>query len=65
MQAVLEGDLDAAESAAPAEPLVDPVPAFPGDETLVEDSLDWELPGEAEDEGVPEDIPGQERLSFE
>ena len=65
MQAVLEGDLDAAESAAPAEPLVDPVPAFPGDETLVEGSLDWELPGEPEDEGVPGDIPGQERLSFE
>jgi hypothetical protein len=65
MQAVLEGDLDAADSASPAGPLVDPVPAFPGDETLVEDSLDWEFPGEREDDGVPEDIPGQERLSFE
>ena len=65
MQAVLEGDLDAADSASPAGPLVDPVPAFPGDERSVEDSLDWEFPGEREDEGVPEDIPGQERLSFE
>jgi hypothetical protein len=65
MQAVLEGDLDAADSESSVGPLVDPVPAFPGDETLVEDSLDWEFPGEREDEGVPEDIPGQERLSFE
>jgi hypothetical protein len=65
MQAVLEGDLDAADSASPEGPLLDPVPAFPGDETLVEDSLDWEFPGEREDDGVPEDIPGQERLSFE
>jgi hypothetical protein len=65
MQAVLEGDLDAADGASPAGPPVDPVPAFPGDETLVEDSLDWEFPGERDDEELPDDIPGQERLSFE
>jgi hypothetical protein len=66
MQAVLEGDLlDVTDSASPGGPLADPVPAFPGDETLVEDSLDWEFPGERADEGAPEDIPGQERLSFE
>jgi hypothetical protein len=65
MQAVLDGDLDAADSSSPVGPLVDPVPAFPSEETSVEDSLDWEFPGEREDDGVPEDIPGQERLSFE
>ena len=65
MQAVLEGDFDIADSVSPVGPLVDPVPAFPGEEASVEDSLDWEFPGEREDEGVPEDIPGQERLSFE
>jgi hypothetical protein len=30
-----------------------------------EDSLEWELPGERDREPVPEEIPGQERLSFE
>ena len=41
-----------------------PAPAYAG-EPAAEDSLDWEFPGDRERESVPEDIPGQERLSFE
>jgi hypothetical protein len=65
MQAVLDADLDGGDIASSAGRPVDPAPAFPGDETLVEDSLDWGFPGDREGEGAPEDIPGQERLSFE
>ena len=30
-----------------------------------EDSLEWELPGDRDREAAPENIPGQERLTFE
>jgi hypothetical protein len=30
-----------------------------------EDSLEWELPGDQDRESAPENIPGQERLTFE
>ena len=66
MQAVMEEDLDAANGGAPAGPIEsDPVPASPAGELPAEESLDWEFPGEADGEATPQDIPGQERLSFE
>jgi hypothetical protein len=30
-----------------------------------EDPLEWELPGDRDGEGIPQEIPGQERLTFE
>ncbi len=66
MQAVMDEDPDAADSASPVGPIAtEPVPASPAGETPVEESLDWEFPSERDGEPAPEDIPGQERLSFE
>ncbi|MGP0101136.1 MAG: hypothetical protein ACLPUT_05880 [Solirubrobacteraceae bacterium] len=65
MQAVMEEDPDAADGGSPVGPIVDgPAPAYAG-EPAAEDSLDWGFPGDRERGSVPEDIPGQERLSFE
>jgi len=66
MQAVLEEDPDAADRASPVGPtLGGPVPAAYAGETPAEDSLEWEIPSERDRESAPEDVPGQERLSFE
>ncbi|MGO9322457.1 MAG: hypothetical protein ACLQBY_16890 [Solirubrobacteraceae bacterium] len=66
MQAVMEEDPDAADSASPVGPIVDgPTPAPYSGETPAEDGLDWEFPSEREREAVAEDVPGQERLRFE
>ncbi len=65
MQAVMEEDPEAADGGSPVGSIADgPAPAYAG-EPAAEDSLDWEFPGDRERESVPEDIPGQERLSFE
>ncbi len=63
MQAVMEEDPEAADGGSPVGSIADgPAPAYAG-EPAAEDSLDWEFPGDRERESVPEDIPGQERLS--
>jgi hypothetical protein len=62
MQAVMEEDPDAADGGSPVAPLVGG-PTAAGQPA--EDALDWEFPDDPEREPVPEDIPGQERLSFE
>jgi hypothetical protein len=66
MQAVMEEDPDAADGGSPVAPLVGrPTAAGQPGEAPAEDALDWEFPDDPEREPVPEDIPGQERLSFE
>jgi hypothetical protein len=66
MQAVMDEHLGAADSESPVDPIASqPVPASPPDETLAEEPPDWEFPGDADSETAPEDIPGQERLTFE
>ncbi len=67
MQAVLEEDpeADAADSGSTAGPLQEgPAPAYAG-QPVGEDPLDWGFAGERDEELAPEEIPGQERLSFE
>jgi hypothetical protein len=66
MQAVMGEDPDAADPGSPLAPAMDEfAPVAGGDDTPSEDSLEWELPGDRDREAVPEEIPGQERLSFE
>lgn len=67
MQAVMGDDPDAADPGSPLAPAMDELaPVAGGDHApSEEDSLEWELPGERDREAVPEEIPGQERLSFE
>lgn len=66
MQAVMEEDPDAADGGSPVAPLVGgPTAADQLGEAPAEDALDWGFPEDPEREPVPEDIPGQERLSFE
>jgi len=66
MQAVMKADLDADDAPSTADPFMDAhTPSERGGEAIAEDSLDWGFPGDREREPPPEDIPGQERLSFE
>jgi hypothetical protein len=66
MQAVMAEDPDAADPGSPLAPAVDELaPAAGGDYMADEDSLEWEHPGGQDREAMPEEIPGQERLSFE
>jgi hypothetical protein len=66
MQAVMDEDPDAADPGSPLAPAMDELAPVAGiDHAPDEDSLEWELPGERDREAVPEEIPGQERLSFE
>ncbi len=66
MQAVMEEDPDAADSASPVGPIVDgPTPPAYSGQLPVEDGPGWELPGEQGREQAPADIPGQGRLTFE
>jgi hypothetical protein len=66
MQAVMEEDPDAADSASPLGPIVDgPTPPAYSGQLPVEDGPGWELPSERDREQAPADIPGQERLTFE
>jgi len=65
MQAVLEEDAEREPDHVPRAPLA----AGPGIDGDGEESMDWEFPGgagsEQAAEQVPEEVPGQERLSFE
>ncbi len=66
MQAVMDEDHEAADSAPPAGAIADGLaPAAYAEEGLADDSLDWETPSERDHLSAPEDVPGQERLSFE
>jgi hypothetical protein len=66
MQAVMDGTLDVADIGSPVGSILDvAVPTAYAGETPVEDSLEWEVSSERDDESTPENAPGQERLSFE
>jgi len=66
MQAVLDEDLDAPAGVSPGAPVVaGPVRATPPGEQPQADSLEWEVPERSDHEPAPEDVPGQERLSFD
>jgi len=66
MQAVLEEDVGAVDGAAPLGPIADSAARAANiDEMPAENSVEWEAPGEREGESSAEDVPGQERLSFD
>jgi hypothetical protein len=67
MQAVLDGDVDyALEPSQAAAGRPHPVGAAPSSQTPQQgDSMEWEMSGGSDRGEVPEEIPGQERLSFE
>jgi hypothetical protein len=66
MQAVMEEDPDAADGASPVGPIVDgPTPAPYSGEMPAADEPDWGFSSEQDRESAPEDVPGQERLTFE
>jgi hypothetical protein len=66
MQAVMDEDPDANDSAAPVGTIADgPARDAHAAEARAEEPLEWEIPSERAHESAPEDVPGQERLSFE
>jgi hypothetical protein len=66
MQAVMEEDPDAADGASPVGPIAGgPVRAAYAGGMPEEDALEWEAPSGRDRESAPEDVPGQERLSFD
>jgi hypothetical protein len=64
MQALMEEDPDAADSAAPLGPIVDEPPPYSG-EGSGGDAAEWVSRDEGDPEAAPEDVRGQERLTFE
>jgi hypothetical protein len=66
MQALMEEDPDAADSAAPLGPIVDEPtpPPYSGDGSGA-DAAEWLSRDEVDPETAPGDVPGQERLTFE
>jgi hypothetical protein len=65
MQAVMDEDGGSANGGSPDRPIGDgAAPAYAG-EPVAEDPLDWGFAGGRDDGHVPEETPGQERLSFE
>jgi hypothetical protein len=66
MQALMEEDPDAADSAAPLGPIVDePTPPPYSGEGSGGDAAAWGSRDELDSESASEDVPGQERLTFE
>jgi hypothetical protein len=66
MQALMEEDPDAADSAAPLGPIVDePTPPPYSGEGSGGGAAAWGSRDELDSESAPEDVPGQERLTFE
>jgi hypothetical protein len=61
MEAVLEEHAPEADGSSAAPVAARPADAHEGEE----DALEWEVPASAGGEGAPEDVPGQERLTFE
>jgi hypothetical protein len=66
MQALMEEDPDAADSAAPLGPIVDEPtpPPYSGERSGAEAAARGSRDG-LDREAAPEDVPGQERLTFE
>jgi hypothetical protein len=67
MQAVLDGHAQTADDPAltvPPAPVAPPVRASAAPDPQ-EDSFEWELPAANDEAAPPQEIPGQERLSFE
>jgi hypothetical protein len=65
MRAVLEEDVYVANAAHPVGPVGGGVTPAYSEELPKEGSFEWEQPGSSDGELAPEEIPGQERLSFE
>ncbi len=65
MRAVMEEEPDAAGGGSPAGPVVDATAPVYAGEPAAEDPLDWGFAGERDEELAPEEVPGQERLTFE
>ncbi len=66
MRAVLEEDPDAADGASSVESIGgDSAAAGYAADTPAEESLDWGFPDDRDRKIVAEDVPGQERFSFE
>ena len=65
MRAVLEEDSYAANTPSPVGPVSGAVGPSHSGELPAEELFEWEQPGASENGSVPEEIPGQERLSFE
>lgn len=60
MQTVLDADLEHSAQAQTARPV-----RAPSAQAQQQDSMEWEVPGSSEPGTVAEEVPGQERLSFE
>jgi hypothetical protein len=60
MQAVLDADLEHSAQAGTGRPV-----RAPSAQVSQQDSMEWEVPGSSEPGAVSEEVPGQERLSFE
>ncbi len=65
MQAAMEDDPEAADGGSPVAPLVDELAPALREDVRIEASFEWELSDERDRDAAPEEIPGQERLSFE
>jgi hypothetical protein len=65
MRAVLEEDAYVAGVAAPVGPVGRAVVPSHSEELPRDEPLEWDRPDASENGSVPEEIPGQERLSFE
>ena len=66
MQAVLDADRDHPSDQPGQSPAgTRPVRASPAGQIPEQDSMEWEVPGSGESRAAPEEVPGQERLSFE
>ena len=65
MRTVLGEDAHVASAAHPVGPVGGGVSPAYNEELPKEGSFEWEQPGSSDSELAPEDIPGQERLSFE
>jgi hypothetical protein len=66
MRAVLEEDAYVAGgAAAPVGPVGGTVVSSHGQDLSEDEPFEWEQPGASENGSVPDEIPGQERLSFE
>ncbi len=71
MQAVLDGEPEAFIDEPTEGPVraravgAEPIQAAPQEGAVEEEGFEWEVPARDSDEPIPEEIPGQERLSFE
>jgi hypothetical protein len=65
MRTVLEEDAYAAGAAHPESPIGDTVASSYTEGSAEEELFEWEQAGVSDNGAVPEEIPGQERLSFE